>query len=116
MKIAAPTGPIVKVVDAETGEAVAGIDRPCRLHHPAGRGSKQLTVVTAADGSVRLPKQPHDPHRIHVKGKGYVWRPLDRDVRRGGGRAEPQEIHLKIAKPIIVEVMLVLPDDRRMPP
>jgi hypothetical protein len=111
LRAAEPKGPVVVVMDVETDKPVVGAQVSARILLPPAR-FKTFTVTTDPDGRARLPAEPDGAHEVSAEAPGYALRAARRSSVRGQGGA-PDEIHLKIGKPIVVEVELVLPDDRR---
>ena len=110
MAAAPPRGPVVVVTDAETGSPVAGARVTARFPGVTAR-VEEFTAVTDRGGRTRLKADPHDAHPIAVDAFGYAGRVGE--VRREAGAAgAPDELHITVAKPLVVEVTLVLPDDR----
>ena len=111
LKVAPPGGPVVVVTDAETGKPVAGAIVSARVIAPPGT-YQPVSATTDAQGRARLPAEPDTIHHITVEIEGYARRDQRLNtVPAEGGR--PEEVHLTIGKPAIVDVMLVLPDERR---
>lgn len=108
---APPTGPLLVVTDADTSRPVAG----ARVWSEIAVGPLQqesLCVTTDEGGRARFLKEPAKwIHGISVTADGYARHPSEVSVHREAGR--PDEIRIRIGKPAIVEVMLVLPDERR---
>jgi len=110
VKAAAPAGPEVLVTDVETGRPVAGATVSGRFV-VAGR-VVELPATTDDHGRARLQVAPDDWHSFTVGAEGYAVVPSD--VSMGGAEnGEQSEIRLKVGRPVAVEVLLVLPDERR---
>jgi hypothetical protein len=106
-----PTGPIVVVTDVETGAPIAGAIVEARCLIPPTLHIEVLETRTDAIGRARLQIEPESIHYIYVRADGYAHDHADLDYVEAKGD-QPEEVHLKIGKPIVIEVMLVLPDDR----
>lgn len=100
-------GSRVRVLDDENGQPVPHVPIFAESFSPRGRG-QYFKGLTDAEGRVRLPWATDDPHAIHVDHPEYV---------SGGYRVEsgpgPHDYVLHVGRPIVIEVELVLPDDRR---
>ena len=111
LKSAPPSGPVIVLTDAETGEPVAGATVRARAVIPGAR-YVPLNAVTDTNGRARLAAEPDSVHDISVEAKGYARRdPGLKTVPAQGDR--PEEVHLTVGKPAVVEVTIVLPDERR---
>ncbi|MDQ3439474.1 MAG: carboxypeptidase-like regulatory domain-containing protein, partial [Planctomycetota bacterium] len=109
LRAAEPTGPLVSVTDIETGHPVAGA--AVGGHYLVPPSGVRLRVKTGPDGRVRLPAEPDSIHGLDVHADGYATRHGRGLVKWAGERVE--EVHLTVGKRVVVEVTLVLPDERR---
>ena len=107
---APPRGPVVVVTDAETAAPVPGAWVTARFRGVTSR-LEEFTATTDRSGRARLKAEPHDVGEISVDALGYAGRVGDVRAEAGAGGA-PDELQVTVAKPLVVEVTLVLPDDR----
>ena len=102
-------GPVVAVVDAESMEPISGAtvraERWTRLTR-----TQRFTGSTDGAGRVRLPWEPGSIFDVHVDADGYAPEPVEREPRDGPGGGA---LAIQLARPVWIDVELVLPDERR---
>jgi hypothetical protein len=99
------------VTDDETSETVAGAQVWAEFVVPPMR-VESLSVTTDDRGRARFPAEPAESiHGITVSAAGYARKPSDVSAYREEGH--PNEYRIRLGKPAVVEVIVVLPDERR---